>query len=661
MPPCLRWLVALLALATVAVAKPPPDWLKPLLAEDIAALGRGKIAVRLLDSSDVRHLPDNRVRRVNRGAIKILTDTGRQRAACSYQFNADIEKILAARAWIVSADGKKADEFSIRAFTDTAMKIGNVFWPQQRVLGYRATTEIPVGSVFAWEFEVESQTGISDLGWIFPTDLSTLLSVLEVAPSPGGRLVWHSAHAQIPAPVPGPAPGSLRWVNRRYPSSVGGERPSGFLLASPTLSVRNIPADNSAIQTWPDMAGLAATIIEPRIPASAAVKAKAEALVADKTARWERIRALSEFVQKEISYLAVVVDPDYLAGYRPHAAGEVLQNRHGDCKDKATLLVSMLRALGDEGHVVLVFSGNPKAVEPNWPSARFNHAIAAIRADDAVPTGWPVVDAGPLGRLVLFDPTDSHTPLGILSAGDQGGYGLVASPRSTGLITLPIADPETNRIETNINASLRADGTLSAAIEEISRGSIAITLHAARESLRAERFTPVLEARLRDTVSFLENLQWQDNWDAPDARWTLTFDFTAKRYARRTGGSLMLISPQVVFSKVRLSPWKTKQDGVVWSGPNLQRKTVRLMLPAGATIEELPENWSFSVPTATCRLQYQRKGNVVLYDYEMTQRGGFLDQPAYEALRDFMQKAQDAERRPVLIRAPEADSAAPTK
>ena len=45
-----------------------------------------------------------------------------------------------------------------------------------------------------------------------------------------------------------------------------------------TLSVRNIPSNNVAIQTWPDLAGLAAAVIEPRIPANTDVKAKAESL-----------------------------------------------------------------------------------------------------------------------------------------------------------------------------------------------------------------------------------------------------------------------------------------------------------------------------------------------------------------------------------------------
>lgn len=286
-----KWCAAFFSLVTLAMAAKAPDWLKPLMAEDVAELGKGKVAVRLLDSTDVKHLPDNRVKRVDRGAYRILTDLGRKRAACGYQFNADTEKVVAARAWLISADGKTVKDFSTNSFVDVAMQMESYFWPQQRIMSHSETETVMIGGVFAWEFEVESQTGITDVAWRFPSDLPTLLAVLEVAPSPGGRLAWHATQADFVEPVAGLTPGSQRWERRRTPSlTSSGDRPDGFLPARRFLSVRNIPASNTAIQTWADMAGIAAGVIEPQIAGAAAVKAKAEALVAGKTARWDRDR-----------------------------------------------------------------------------------------------------------------------------------------------------------------------------------------------------------------------------------------------------------------------------------------------------------------------------------------------------------------------------------
>lgn len=646
-------LATLLLLATSLSAR-PPDWLKSAVEEDVTTIGRGHIAVRIYDSTDVRHLPDNRVKRIKRGAIRVLTDVGRQRALCMYHFTADTERVIGARAWVVAPDGRKIEEFSLRDFTDTTASFGKIFWPQDRVLSYRATTSIKIGGVFAWEFEVESQVGITDISYAFSTDMPSRFSEFEVTPLPGGRLEWHASSAQTPPPVAGSAPGSLRWERRGYvttTTSGGNERPDGFIPASRAISVRALgPDGTAALQSWPDLARIAAGVIEPRIAVSPAIKAKAEALVAGKTTRWERVRAISEFLQKEVTYLLVILDQDYLAGYRPHAADEVLQNRYGDCKDKATLFLALLRAVGDDGHVVLVVAGNPKAVNPDWPAQRFNHAIAGLPADDQVPAGWPIIDAGALGRLVLFDPTDATTPLGVLPAADQGGFGLVASAKATGLVGLPMAPAELNRAETRVQATLEPSGDLIARVEEISSGGIGARFHSARENLRNDRFTPVLEKRLRETVSFLEGLHWTDTWDPGAARWQLGYDFKALRYARRTAGSLLLVNPQVVSARTRLTPWRTRTEGVVWRAASTERKLVRLTLPPGAVIEELPETAGFKTAFATGRLHYRREGQDVIYDYELTQKGGFLDQRAYESFRTALQKLDEAERRPVLVR-----------
>ncbi|MCX6951663.1 MAG: DUF3857 domain-containing protein [Verrucomicrobia bacterium] len=460
----------------LAWGKAPPEWLRPYLLEDVTELSRGQAAVLLVDAGDVRYVTEDRVKRLYRGAIRVATDAGRNQAKCVYGYNADTEKIRGARAWLISADGKSATEVPLREFADSAGQVGKFFWPQQRVLSFFAGNRVETGGVLAWEFEVESQSGISDIGWSFSSHLPVNVSVLEVAPPPGGKLEWHARGERVGPPAAGAAPGALRW-GVRHVAAPTGDRPDGFFPAPLGVSVRAVVAGGP--QTWAGFARLAAAVIEPRVVITPEVRAKAEALTAGKTTRWERVRALTEFVQKEISYLAVTLDKDYLAGYRPHAAGEVLQNRYGDCKDKSALLAALLRALGEQGSVVLVYAGNPAGVQRDWPSASFNHAIAAMPADEAVPAGWPVVDAGELGRLVLFDPTDPQTPLGSLGPGVSGGFGLVASDRTTDLVAMPVAAAAQNRHVSRIEAALEADGRLGAG-----GGGVAAGLHLCSRPIR---------------------------------------------------------------------------------------------------------------------------------------------------------------------------------
>jgi len=90
----------------------------------------------------------------------------------------------------------------------------------------------------------------------------------------------------------------------------------------------------------------------------------------------EKIRAVFYFVAQKVRYVAVALGPNT---HEPHSAVEVFKKRYGDCKDKTTLMLSMLKILGIEGVPVLVPS-NEDTFDEKMPSANiFNHVIAAVQ------------------------------------------------------------------------------------------------------------------------------------------------------------------------------------------------------------------------------------------------------------------------------------------
>jgi hypothetical protein len=296
-----------------------------------------------------------------------------------------------------------------------------------------------------------------------------------------------------------------------------------------------------------------------------------------------------------------------------------------------------------------VAAGNPTLVRKEWPAAVFNHVIVGIPTDDTVPAEWPVVDAGDLGRLVLFDPTDRITPLGLLPGGDQAGYGLVASPAASEPLALPVASASTNRYHCKVDAILDEQGNLSVKAEEGMQGLPAVLVQTAREQLNPEQAKRAIESRLREGSLAVKNLQWTDSWDAATAHATLKISFTAERYARRTG-TLQMLSPQVLFARARLNNWQTNQPGVAWGAAAIAEKEVRIALPAGSVIEEMPEDYVLELAGATGRLSYRREGDTLVYRYEAKQKGGLLPRAAYDETREFLLKLNEAERRPIVLR-----------
>ena len=118
---------------------------------------------------------------------------------------------------------------------------------------------------------------------------------------------------------------------------------------------------------------------------------------ADRLPRVQReaaIRALFDFVSREVRYMGAMAESE-APGYEPHDVSLTFDNRYGVCRDKAALLVAMLRMAGIDAWPVLINVGPRK--DPQVPQPYFNHAIVAADSGD------------PDDPYLLMDPTSETT------------------------------------------------------------------------------------------------------------------------------------------------------------------------------------------------------------------------------------------------------------
>src|SRR5262249_16949602 len=144
---------------------------------------------------------------------------------------------------------------------------------------------------------------------------------------------------------------------------------------------------------------------------------------------------------------------------------------YGDCKDKACLMQSLLRSVGIESHPVLVYSGDPTRIQPQFPSAlQFNHAIVAIEVKGEL-EGAGNLDVST--NVIFFDPSDSRTPLGDLPFYVQGGLGLAIGVESGELLRLPSTSEEANRAVREMTVRLGDNWRMEASVKEVLTGQMA--------------------------------------------------------------------------------------------------------------------------------------------------------------------------------------------
>ena len=202
----------------------------------------------------------------------------------------------------------------------------------------------------------------------------------------------------------------------------------------------------STFQSWNEIGAWYSKLQSDRLKPSAEVRAKALELTKGAADDDAKVRAIYSYVSTQIRYIGVAFG---VGRYQPHSAAEVLVNQYGDCKDKHTLMASLLDAVGIKAYPALINSTH--ILDPDVPSpAQFDHVITAVPRGTAsiwLDTTAEVAPYGYLlsllsGKQTLTIPTDRAALL-------------VSTPESTGRAS------ETFRID----ARLKENGTLEGKVE----------------------------------------------------------------------------------------------------------------------------------------------------------------------------------------------------
>jgi len=200
----------------------------------------------------------------------------------------------------------------------------------------------------------------------------------------------------------------------------------------------------SEYASWQEVAKWASSVLAPPAELDRAIVDKAEEIRRAHPDAEAQVVAATRFVQDEVRYLGIEMGEH---SHRPHPPSEVLSRRFGDCKDKALLLVELLRALGTSANVALVHSRAGHRIAQGIPTPHaFNHVI--VRAEVGGRVRW--IDAtiadqgGPLASL--------HVP--------SYGWALVVAPGSTGLtrVEAPTIDAPTISVREVYDATKSAPG-----------------------------------------------------------------------------------------------------------------------------------------------------------------------------------------------------------
>lgn len=389
----------------------------------------------------------------------------------------------------------------------------------------------------------------------------------------------------------------------------------------------------SSFAGWDAMAATYLPLYREKLVQAPEIASLAKELTANARDDREKVQRLYDWVRQNVRYVAIYAG---LETWVPHAAGDVLKNRFGDCKDHAVLLDAMLRALGIESYPVLIQNDSANFRLPDLAMPGFfNHMINYVPALD-----------------LYVDTTSPFAEFGTLPDGDQGKqvvrFGatplLAQTPAST-------ADARQSRRVTSIR--IHEDGSATVDTKLWFSGDLRNwynSFRAQHEDGRANKWaTDQLEAQKKRGHAKLTWLAEKNGWEGFEISQTVENFMTDREIGLINFGHAYIGNLSIYSS---LDPFErtSRQTSFVCKAITLT-DTVQVSLPDNLKLLRLPRNRNIDNPVTQFDVRYGDHDGVYTMDRSFRWnpgQSGSCAQTDWEAWQQTMRQIRAATESGVL-------------
>ncbi|MGD0348186.1 MAG: DUF3857 domain-containing protein [Terracidiphilus sp.] len=595
--------------------QPAPQWALDAANTPTPANVGDASAVILFDEYFIAVDDQNRATERERYAVRILKPQGRKYSHCEAEYDAD-QKLDYFHSWTIATDGRQFQAL------DTDFKDEGAYGGADLQATDRFRIVTPPGSdpgaVVACETQVHLRPYMNSEIWEIQAPIPFVYEALELALPPGGHYADSWSRYTTVKPIE-TADNHLRWEIKDMPGldlENVHATPAWEALAARMSVMWGDAAIKGAENQWRAI-GLWQDQLEAHRPdPTPEITAKAQELTAGAPDLYTKLNRITAYIQKNIRYFIIVKG---IGGWQAHYAADIYRNRYGDCKDKTTLLISMLQAIGIRAYYLHVDSERG-VIDPDAPSLLGNHMITAIELPDGEndPRLMARVKAASGKTLLIFDPTDEETPVGMIRGELQGAYGNIASGNDSQVLRMPVLPPESGGLTRKGSFALAADGSLAGDIDDVFNG-----VDAAHErSIFKEREAKEIHNSLEESLSAelpglnFKGYEFHDSGDL-DKPVGLDLHVSATSYAH-PAGPLLLLRPRVMGTNARTLPdvmeKKTRKYPIEIGHPGLWRSSYDITLPTGFMVDETPDPVDVDLDFASYHASATAKGNVLHYE-----------------------------------------------
>jgi transglutaminase-like putative cysteine protease len=363
----------------------------------------------------------------------------------------------------------------------------------------------------------------------------------------------------------------------------------------------------TTVPDWQTWSRWYQALSESCITADESVRKQAHELADGEKTSEDKLRKIFYYCSNDIRYVETALT-GRKAGYKPAAAATTLSNKYGVCRDKAALMVSMLREVGIPADITLM---NPSwKIDGSIPVDQFNHAIVAVQLN---------------GHTQYVDPTVEKIK-DFLSAQEQDRAVLVCNKKGEDLAWTPLEPADRNLYQIQAESRLAEDGTFRS---DVTITTMGLPDHVMRDQLRSlppekrTRLFRQLVQKIHPTAQ-LDSVQTSDPQDYSKAV-TIHLTFHADAYTISAGKYLLFQVPGQSAALDFLSSALLRGSDLVNRRFDLRLPSTfavkvqeHVTYPAGYKVRSLPDNVDMNYGDFRLARDFEAQKNSVTVRRAMT-------------------------------------------
>jgi tetratricopeptide (TPR) repeat protein len=325
------------------------------------------------------------------------------------------------------------------------------------------------------------------------------------------------------------------------------------------------------------------------------------------------------WVVKNTRYVALEFG---IHGFLPYRVPEITRRGFGDCKDKASLIYTMLREAGVDARLVLVRTDQNGAIDTEPASLSvFDHAIAYV----------PKLD-------LYLDGTAEHSGTRELPAGDQGVMVLVVGPNSAELKRTPVL-PALNNLRTRtLNIALEDDGSGTLSAEEQIGGNDAARYRNTFQAAGTQKDR--LQRQLSSSFPGLSLEQHAfTGLDDIERDVTLSYRVKAPLLARPEGNELRIPTSAMGDLVRELASTPSRKYALDLGVPRAYKEQRTIHGPSGYVVRATPQGGEVKSRFGTLHVKSEQRGSDVVSTTSFSLDVKRVEPKDYAEFRSFVEKA----------------------